>query len=70
MRSSRAWLGLALIGGASAAVVAFVHQQQQEEARKLHEGVIKDAQRIKWRRAELEKERQQQEQSGGTAPSR
>eukprot|EP01052_Picozoa_sp_SAG31_P013443 SAG31_NODE_808_length_11926_cov_13.255179_3_plen_75_part_00 len=54
----RAAVGLGLIVAGSAGIVALVHYQQKEEARKLHDGVIKDAARLKWRREQIAKERQ------------
>lgn len=52
-----AQLGFGLIAAVSIGAVIFVHNDQQEEMRRLHEGVKKDAVRMKWRQAEIEKER-------------
>jgi cold shock CspA family protein len=52
-----AQLGFGLIAAVSVGAVIFVHNDQKEEMRRLHEGVKKDAVRMKWRQAEIEKER-------------
>lgn len=38
----------------SAAIIGFVHYQQQDDLNKLHEGVIKDIERQEQRRLKLE----------------
>ena len=50
-------VGFGVIAAVSVAAVIFVHNDQKEEMRRLHEGVKKDAARMKWRQAEIEKER-------------
>jgi hypothetical protein len=54
-----AQLGVAAILALSAATVAYVHHQQKDESRRLHEGVAKDATRMKWRQAEIEREKRE-----------
>ena len=63
----RATIGLGVTIAASAGVVALVHYQQKEESWKLHQGVVKDAKRIKWRKAEIAKAEREKEgaQLGG-----
>jgi Skp family chaperone for outer membrane proteins len=55
MRAAK--VGFALIAAVSVGAVIFVHNDQKEEMRRLHEGVKKDAVRMKWRQSEIEKER-------------
>ena len=55
MRAAK--VGFGLITAVSIGAVAFVHNDQKEEMRRLHEGVKKDAARMKWRESEIEKER-------------
>ena len=52
-----AQIGVGVVCSLSAAAVFFVHRQQKDEALALHAGVAKDAARMKWRRAEIEKEK-------------
>ena len=57
-------VGFALIAAVSVGAVIFVHNDQKEEMRRLHEGVKKDAARMKWRQAEIEKERLAMQEPG------
>ena len=54
VRSAR--IGTGIVFALSGAAVFLVHQQQKSEAVALHEGVAKDAVRMKWRKAEIEKQ--------------
>lgn len=58
-------VGFGMIAAISVAAVIFVHNDQKEEMRRLHEGVKKDAVRMKWRQSEIEKERRLAEQAEG-----
>ena len=62
MRAAK--VGFALIAAVSVGAVIFVHNDQKEEMRRLHEGVKKDAVRMKWRQAEIEKERLAMKEQG------
>ena len=55
LRAAR--LGFAAICAVSVGAVVFVHRDQKQEAKRLHDGVQKDAVRMKWRKAEIEKEK-------------
>ena len=48
--------GFGVVCAASVAAIAFVHRQQAEEQQRLHEGVAKDAKRMKWRQSEIAKQ--------------
>ena len=53
----KAFAGFGVICTVAVGAVIFVHNDQKEEMRRLHQGVVKDAVRMKWRRSEIEKER-------------
>ena len=59
LRAAR--LGFAAICAVSVGAVVFVHREQKQEAKRLHDGVQKDAVRMKWRKAEIEKEKAAQQ---------
>lgn len=52
----RALGGFGLVCAGAAAAIAVVHRQQAEESARLHEGVKKDAKRMKWRESEIAKQ--------------
>jgi hypothetical protein len=53
MSSTRAWLVLAITTGLTAAGISYIHSSQKAEQELLHQGVVRDLERLAAKRAQL-----------------